>query len=170
MSELSAAENAELRSLLDERACRTLIERYAYAVDWMNWPGLEALFWPEAHFDYGMWSGDRAAAVAWVAELEQGYQRRLHMLASPRIEVMGDRARAEAGAIMHMRSATDDGAGRDDLILARYQFDFERRAREWRIAGLRFLMHGAQSFAATDQGGAPFFADDLTPAHPLFAQ
>ena len=170
MSDLTDAERTELRALLDERACRTLIERYAYAVDWMNWPGLEALFWPEAYFDYGMWTGTRDEAIPWVTQLEEGYQRRLHMLASPRIEVMGDRARAEAGAIMFMRSAGDDGAGREDLLFARYQFDFERRGGEWRMSNLRFLMHGGQTFAPTDQGGAPFFADGLTSAHPHFAQ
>ncbi len=170
MSDLSNAERDQLRELLAERACRTLIERYAYAVDWMDWTGLEALFWPNAFFDYGIWSGDRAAAVPWVAELEAGYQRRLHMLASPRIEILGDRARAEAGATMFMRAPTEDGTGREDLSFARYLFDFERRNGEWRLSNLRFIHHGSQHFTPTDQGGAAFFADGLDSNHPYFAK
>ncbi len=170
MDEFTAEDRAALRRLLDEAACRTLVERYAYAVDWMNWPGLEALFWSDAQFDFGMWSGDLAAYLPWVAALEQGYARRLHMFAIPRLEIDGDGGRAEVGVGMFVRSIDDAGAGQDDLMFGRYQFRFARREGQWRITSLHFLMHGAHRFAATDQGGSPLFADGLDPSHPLFAQ
>lgn len=167
--DFTAAERAQLRRLLDEQACRALLERYAYTIDWMNWAGLEALFWADAHLDFGMWSGDRAAFIPWVTELEEGYSRRLHTLASPRIEVMGDTARAEAGNCTYLRKI-ENGETRDECLFGRYQFRFEKRDGEWRMSGLNFLMHGLQIFPSNDQGGAAFFADNMDMSHPRFAQ
>jgi SnoaL-like domain len=168
--DFSAAERRQLRKLLDESDCRALIERYAYAIDWMNWPGLEALFWPDAQLDFGMWSGDRTAFIPWVIQLEEGFTRRLHMLVSPRIEISGDTGRAEAGNCTYLRRIDEKGVAQDQALFGRYQFDFARRGSEWRFSGLRFLMHGLQQFPASDNGGAPFFADGLTPGHRFFAQ
>lgn len=167
--EFTAAERAQLRRLLDEQACRTLLERYAYAVDWMNWAGLSDLFWPDAILDFGMWKGDREAFLPWVKDLEEGYTRRLHMLVSPRIETVGDMIRAEAGNCTYLRKVEDGNAG-DQALFGRYQFEFTRRGTEWRIFRLYFLIHGLQQFPATDQGGAAFFADNMDTTHPRFAQ
>lgn len=170
MEGLNAGDQTQLRQLLDEAACRRLVECYAYAVDWMNWPGLEALFWPDACFDFGMWAGDRAGFIPWVTELEEGYSRRLHMLASPRLEIGAETGRGEAGATTVVRSIDADGIGQDDVIFGRYQFAFARRDGAWRMSALRFLMHGMHRVPAGDNGGAPFFADGLDRSHPLFAQ
>jgi hypothetical protein len=166
MQQLSDSDILSFRRLVDEAACRSLIERYTYAVDWMNWSGLEALFWSDALFDFGMWQGGRAEFIPWVTKLEESYRRRLHMFAAPRIEVTGELARVEAGAVMFMRQSAD----RDDLILARYQFQAAKRKGDWRLSRLHFFLHGSQSFPASDQGGASFFADGLDTSHALFAQ
>src|SRR5579863_7401527 len=103
MQQLSDLEIATFRRLADEAACRSLIERYTYAVDWMNWTGLEALFWPDAFLDFGMWQGNRADFIPWVTQLEETYRRRLHMFSAPRIEVTGELARIETGVLMFLR-------------------------------------------------------------------
>jgi len=166
MQQLSDLDMVTFRRLVDEAACRSLIERYTYAVDWMNWAGLEALFWQDAFLDFGMWKGNRAEFIPWVTQLEESYRRRLHMFSAPRIEVMGELARIEAGVLMFLRQSPE----RDDLLLARYQFQAARRNGEWRLSKLHFFLHGSQSFPASDQGGAPFFADGLDTSHALFAQ
>jgi hypothetical protein len=164
--QLSEFEVSSFRRLVDESACRSLLERYTYAIDWMNWSGLEVLFWPDATFDFGMWRGTRGEFIPWVTTLEEGYRRRLHLFCAPRIEVIGTSARIEVGAIMYMRPSAE----RDDLTFARYQFQATSRNGEWRLSQLRFLLHGNQIFSAGDQGGAAFFADGLDTRHPLFAQ
>jgi len=170
MSDLPDAERQLLRRLTDESACRQLLASYTYAVDWMNWSGLETLFWPDAEFDFGMWSGPRDQFVPWVTDLESGYQRRLHHFSMPRLGIEGDRGHAEVGSLMFMRLPGESGAGKDELIAGRYQFGFTRREGEWRMSALQFLMHGAQQFPAVADGGADFFADGLTPDHPRFLQ
>lgn len=167
---LSGEELAHTRHLVAEGACRALLERYAYAVDWKNWRGLEALFWPEASFDFGMWQGDRVGFIPWVTDLESNYSRRLHMLAVPRMAIGASKGTAEAGNTTVVRGPGEDGAIKDQVIFGRYQFDFECRAGEWRMSALRFLLHGMHALDATDEGGAPFFADGLEPSHAMFAQ
>lgn len=168
MSGGEAANWADLAGLMDQHACRQLLERYTYAVDWMDWAGLEPLFWPDAKFDFGLWSGDLAAYIPWVTQLESGYQRRLHLFGLPRLSLDGERGKAEAGALMYLRLMNAEGEPQDELMAGRYLFDVERREGEWRLSRLAFLMHGAQRFAATDNGGADFFADGLSPGHRLF--
>jgi hypothetical protein len=167
---LSGDELAAVRQLINEAACRTLIEAYAYAVDWKNWSGLAKLFWDDASFDFGMWSGDTAGFIPWVTALEAGYSRRLHMLAIPRMHVGSETGHAETGNCTVVRGPNDQGIDHDNMIFGRYQFDFARRHGEWRISALRFLMHGIQSLPSTDNGGAPFYADNMDTTHPLFAQ
>ena len=166
---------AQVQQLLDERDCRQLLERYTYALDWMNWEGLTELFWRDAAVDFGLWSGDRDGFIPWVAELESGYRRRLHLFGIPRLHVAGGSGRAETTAAMFFRLGDDVESGsetgpQDELMFGRYLFEFQQREEQWRISSLRCLLHGAQRFAATDDGGADFFADGLSTVHPLFAQ
>ena len=157
----------QLTALLDESACRSLLERYAYAVDWLNWSGLEALFWEDAALDYATWQGDRAAFIPWVKALEEPFLRRLHMFAAPRIELLGaTEARIETGAVILMRSASSDEVGTDTLVMIRYQFRAQKREEEWRFSMLRAIPYGSHSFAGDTAGSA----DDLTTTHPWFAQ
>ena len=68
---ISDAQATQLAALLDESVCRSLLERYTYTIDWLNWSGLEALFWEDATLDFGSWKGDRAAFIPWVTALEE---------------------------------------------------------------------------------------------------
>lgn len=160
----------EIRALLDEHACRKLLETYCYAVDWKNWGGLAGIFWPDATFDFGMWSGDTAGFIPWVEQLEDGYTRRLHMFAMPLMAIGTDSGRAEVGNTTVVRSIDENGDGQEDIIFGRYQFRFERRDGKWLISALHFFMHGTARVAAADAGGAPVFADNLDTKHPRFAQ
>jgi len=157
-----------LDQLLRENACRRLIESYTYALDWMSWNELEALFWPEATFDFGLWTGGRSEYMPWVSKLEAGYQRRLHIFSIPRLQVAAAKGEGEVGAIMYFRATNQAGKLDDELMFGRYLLDFECRTQEWRISSLKFLMNGIQRFDPTDSGGASFFADNLSTQHPLF--
>lgn len=164
---ISEAQEGQLTALLDESACRSLLERYTYTLDWLNWSNFEALFWQDATFDYPFYQGDRAGFMTCVAALEEPFLRRLHMFAAPRIELLGaTRARIEAGAVIHLRSATTDEVGTDVLAMVRYQFHAEKREEEWRLSMGRAMAHGSYSFAGDSAGTA----DNLTTTHPWFAQ
>ena len=170
MNDKTHERDALLDQLLNESACRRLLESYTYAVDWMHWDGLAELFWPDAQFDFGMWQGDRAGFLPWVEALENSYERRLHHFASPRLRVADDEGQAEVGALLFMRVIDDEQGAQDEIMAGRYLFSFECRSGEWRMQSLTFLLHGVQRLTATDSGGADFFADGLTPEHPRFAQ
>lgn len=168
---ITEAQAAQLAVLLDESSCRSLLERYTYAIDWLDWTALEALFWEDAELDFDTWQGDRAAFIPWVTALEEPYLRRLHMFAAPRIELLGTtEARMEAGSVVLVRSAAPEGEaagiGTDTLVLVRYQFHVQKRGDEWRLSMLRFIPYGSQSFP----GDAAGSADHLTMTHPWFAQ
>lgn len=159
----------QVEKLVNEAACRRLLEAYTYAIDWQNWAGLKELFWANAEFDFGLWQGDREGFLPWVQALEEGYDRRLHHFASPRLSIGDDEGQGEVGALLFMR-VQDDGAAFDEIMAGRYQLGFTRRGDEWRMSRLVFLMHGVQRLPATDNGGADFFADGLAPSHPRFSQ
>ncbi|MBC7633853.1 nuclear transport factor 2 family protein [Aeromicrobium sp.] len=168
---ITEAQATQLATLLDESACRTLLERYTYAVDWLNWSGLEALFWEDATFDFGSWQGGLAVFMPWVKLAEEPFLGRLHMFAAPRIELLAaTEARMEAGCVIHLRSAAPDEAvedvGSDALVMLRYQFRAEKREEKWRLSMVRVMPYGSLSFA----GEVGASADGLATAHPWFAQ
>lgn len=67
MTDFTDQDRARLTDLLDEAAVRAGVTRYTYAVDWMNWPLLESLFWPDATIDFGdVFRGDRTAFMPFV--------------------------------------------------------------------------------------------------------
>jgi hypothetical protein len=154
--------------LKEKLLCQDLLERYTYAIDWMDWAAMEKLFWHDATFDFGMWQGDRTGFLRWVSELERGYQRRLHLFAMPRIAIGEQSGKAEAGAVMFFRVRNEAGATHDEMMFGRYLFDLDKRDSEWRLSNLTFLMNGRHEFDALDEGGLPFFADNIDPSHPKF--
>lgn len=164
MSDLSPLER-----LVAESACRSLLEHYSSVVDWMDWETMKKLFWSDARFDFGMWAGNFDEFLPWVKQLEEGYARRLHLLCIQGITIEGGIGRAGVGLTILQRLTDQTGESKDEIMFGRYFFRFECRDLEWRISSLSFLMHGVQRFQASDQGGAPLFADGLTPAHPMFS-
>lgn len=170
MTAFTEEDRATFRRSVGESACRSVLERYSHAIDWMDWDTLEELIWPDAEFDFGMWSGNVREFLPWVKELEAGYERRLHLFCVQGISIDGAKARAEVGMANHLRLVDESDQRQDDIVFGRYQFGLECRGREWRINALRFLLHGVQRFRATDDGGSALYADGLSPSHPLFAK
>ena len=151
--------------LVDESACRQLLECYSNVVDWKNWARLDELVWDDAQFDFGMWKGNCAEFKDWVKALEDGYERRLHLFSIQRIIVDGDSAQTEIGLANYLRSNDENGESKDDLLFGRYQIGLQKRDGQWRMQSLKFFLHGVQRFNASDEGGADLFADNLDSAH-----
>jgi hypothetical protein len=163
--------DAAIAALLSKARLSELVAEYANLIDWIDWDRLDGVFWPEARFDFGMFKGGFAEYRSFVAELEEGYSRRLHMFALPAITLAGDTARIDAGCVIVCR--TDDPApGIDDTFWGRYLFTAECRAGEWRLSGLTYVLNlfDRVERQADDRGGPMTFGDGLSPAHPLAAR
>ncbi|EJL23769.1 nuclear transport factor 2 family protein [Novosphingobium sp. AP12] len=163
--------DAAIEALVAKARLGELVAEYANLIDWLDWGRLDGVFWPEATFDFGMFKGDFAAYRKFVAELGEGYARRLHMFGMPSITLSGDRARVDVGCVIVCR--TDDPApGIDDVFWGRYLFTAERRGGEWRLAGLTYVLNlfDRTERQADDRGGPMTFGDGLSPQHPLAAR
>ena len=161
-------DDAAIAHLLAKARLGELVAEYANLIDWIEWDRLDAVFWPEAYFDFGMFKGDLPAFRAFVIELEESYARRLHMFAMPSVALDGERARIDAGSVTVCR--TDAPApGIDDIFWGRYLFDAERRDGEWRLSGLTYVLNLIDRTERTvdDRVGPMNFGDGLSPQHPL---
>jgi len=117
-----------LRLLEDRAAIHDLLVRYASAVDRRDWPALAACFTPDAHADYGFFSGDLPSVVGAIrAGLEQ-FAHTMHFLGDQLIEVAGATATSETYAVCYHRR------GDQDLTVGvRYLDDLVRRRGRWLI-------------------------------------
>lgn len=157
-----------IEQLITKARLAELVAEYANLIDWIDWGRLDAVFWPDATFDFGMFKGDFAAYRKFVAELEEGYARRLHMFGLPSITLTGERARIDAGCVIVCR--TDDPApGIDDTFWGRYLLTAEKRGEEWRLSGLTYVLNlfDRTERQIDDRGGPMNFGDGLSPRHPF---
>lgn len=143
-----------------------LVTHYGNLIDWLAWDELDAVFWPEARFDFGMFAGDLAAYRGFVTALEESYTRRLHLFVAPHIRIAGSCARIDAGSLILCRTV-DPAPGFDDKFWGRYLFDAECRDGIWKLSSLTYLLnlHDRIPLAAADGDGPMHFGDDLSPAH-----
>lgn len=159
---------AAIENLLAKAQLTDLVAEYANLIDWIDWPRLDAVFWPEAQFDFGMFKGNFTEYRKFVAELEEGYARRLHMFTLPSISVSGDSARIDAGCVIVCRT-DEPSPGIDDTFWGRYLLTAERRDGEWRLSGLTYVLNLFDRVvrAADDRTGPMNFGDGLSPKHPF---
>lgn len=128
MPELNSEDVKNLRHLVNEAACRRLLERYTYSIDWLDIDNLKTLFWDDAKLDFGFWSGSYDEFIPWVSELEAGYQRRIHMFGMPNMVISETNGKADAGATMYFRVINpEDQSAHDELMFVRYQLNLPRK-------------------------------------------
>lgn len=117
----------------DEAAIRTVLHRYAHAVDTGRWGLLEQVFAADATVDYTAASGPRGPAgdlPGWLAETIGRVPVRQHHLSNVRVTVSGDRA--ESTCYLHNPLA--DADGRVFLVIGGvYVDDWRRTGDGWRI-------------------------------------
>lgn len=162
--------DAALAALLDKARLTELLAEYANLLDWIDWRRLDAVFWPDATFDFGMFRGDFAAYRTFVAELEEGYARRLHMFGLPSIRLAGDTARIDAPCGIVCRTDAPS-PGIDDTFWGRYLLTAERRGGEWRLSALTYVLNlfDRVDRQADDRDMPMTFGDNLGPGRPLAA-
>src|SRR5580698_10361745 len=100
--------NEELQRLLDEAACRKVLSRYGWTLDWRDADALTSTVWPDAQVDYGFFKGSGADYVRVFIEIERAAVRPFHMLVCDQLEVKGEYAEAESlGLALTIETAAD---------------------------------------------------------------
>lgn len=159
--------STELEVVLAEAAINRLIAHYASMTDWMDWENMPSLFSADAEIDFGgMFRGSPNGFMPFVAELESGYDRRVHLFGLPRIDVSGDRARAECASMTHVRT-NGQPHHNDAVFYGRYIFAAQKRDGEWKLTRLKFYLNAvAPSQPEAGEEGPINLADGFQPGHP----
>jgi hypothetical protein len=163
----------QVQELIDIKACQELVARYGRTQDWLDTPGQDSCFWPDAEIDFGFFEGNGADWVKTVMPHEQEALRRWHMSTSVMIKVNGDQATGECYGIAVGTNKDKNGNLVDSMYGGRYLDEFQKRSGEWRISKRTYILDWAHQFpnsleAAT---GEDFDLNILTisePGHPLY--
>lgn len=151
-----------LAALIDREAIRACLARLARGEDRRDAALIEASWWADATFDYGVHKGDFPAYLAWVVPGAEAIRNTQHVLGQSHIELGSEVARVETHVLSYHR--VDMGAGdRDTCIGGRYLDRFEKREGEWRIAARTLLYDWEQDWGgsadwSTGVMGYPFHA------------
>ncbi len=152
----------DLSTYVAREQIRDCIARLARGEDRRDPDLIRAAYWPDSTTDYGMWSGEFDAYLAWVVPGADAIKVTQHVLGQSVVELDGDIAKVETHVNSYHR--IDMGQGdRDTLIGGRYLDTLERRGGQWRIAQRTMLYDWYQDFGAAidwSQGvmGMPFSA------------
>lgn len=137
--------DAVVRRLVDEAAIRTVLARYARAVDRLDWDLLRTCYHSDAHEDRGRYVGPVDGFFAWIRGVLEGLEGAWHLIGTPLIELEGDVASVESYCLAVQRAGEEDR-----LIPCRYCDRFERRDGEWRIARRVAVYESAWTRPASD--------------------
>ncbi|MEQ9002649.1 MAG: nuclear transport factor 2 family protein [Pseudomonadales bacterium] len=162
-----------LQELLDKQAIQEVLLRYGRTQDWLDTPGQNSCFWPDAEIDFGFFRGNGADWVAHVMPHEAEALRRWHMSTAIMIKVDGDHATAECYGIAVGTADIGGGQLQDSMYGGRYLDELERRDGEWRISKRTYILDWAQQFPNSLQAatGDAFPLNILTisePGHPRY--
>ena len=138
----------DLQALLARDAISTCIARLARGEDRRDAAMITASYWPDAEVDYGVFSGDFDAYLAWVVPGSDAIRNTQHVLGQTHIEIEDDIARAETHVVSYHR--IDYGqTDHDTCIGGRYLDRLESRGGEWRIANRMMLYDWHQDWGGS---------------------
>jgi hypothetical protein len=154
--QLTGAEVAALRRLLDASAIQEVMLRYTRAADRNDPELMKTIFWDEGTDNHGMYSGSAKGFFERAYANRDLLNARYHIIGAPRIvELVGDaQAKVETyfhyvGVVVGDRNGTMQSCG------GRYRDVFERRDGEWRV--LRRVTIYDWSLATPYEPGWDFF-------------
>ena len=96
MNELTPAENAAVRALIDKAKISDLVFRYSRAVDRLDAKLLRSVYWPDATDDHGIFCGNAMEYVHWVMTYVGGWISTHHDNSNLMIDLDGDVAYGES--------------------------------------------------------------------------
>ena len=142
------------QELLDRRAIRDCIYRYARGLDRHDDDLLTTAFHPDGIDNHGYWVGRRPEFVQWANhEVHDPYLQHNHHMTGHWAEIEGDTAHSETYVIFVLRHS-DRKTVR--IGFGRYIDRLERRDGDWRIALRRLVLDGRMV-----ADGSVFSNDDM---------
>ncbi|TKV41334.1 hypothetical protein A0U87_21805 [Sphingobium sp. MP9-4] len=158
--------DAEFQAVVDHHAIRACLARLARGEDRRDATLIRQCWWPQARFDYGVYSGDFEAYLAWVVPGAEAIANTQHLLGQSHVEIEGDQARAETHVLSYHRVIIE-GEARDTCIGGRYLDLLAKREGVWRIAERTMLYDWEQDWGAAADWtsgvmGYPFTAGHFT--------
>lgn len=130
-----------LQELLDKQEIGEVIQRYCRTLDWLDAAGQASCYWPDAHIEYGFFTGNAQDFLPVVMETETGLARRWHMLSQPLIRFHSPTsASSECYGIFGGGRMQEDGSIAGDMIGGRYLDEWEKRENEWRISARKYIV------------------------------
>ena len=133
--------DARVQELLDKQEIGEVIQRYCRTLDWLDAEGQASCYWPDAHIEYGFFTGRAEDFLPVVMETERNLARRWHMLSQPLIRFhSATSASSECYGIFGGGRAQEDGSIAGDLIGGRYLDEWEKRDGEWRISARKYIL------------------------------
>ncbi len=131
----------QVQALLDKQAIAEVLQGYSRTLDWLDDDGQAGCFWPDAHIDYGFFTGTAADFIPVVMQIERASQRRWHFLSTPSIALHSpERASVESYGLATGIRQQEDGTWSGGLYGGRYLDEFEKRDGEWRISRRKYIM------------------------------
>ena len=79
--------DSRIQELLDKQACEEVLMRYGRTQDWLDTPGQQSCFWPDAEVDFGFFTGNGEDWVKTVMPHEQAAPRRWHLSSGVIVQV-----------------------------------------------------------------------------------
>jgi len=154
--QLTDAEVAALRRLLDEAAIQEVMLRYTRSADRNDPELMKTIFWDEGTDNHGMYSGSAKGFFERAYANRDLLNARYHIIGAPRVMEFVGGSQAKVETYFHYVGVFvgDDG----DVYAScggRYRDLFERRHGEWRV--LRRVTIYDWSLASPYQPGWEFF-------------
>ncbi|EGD55175.1 hypothetical protein SCNU_09894 [Gordonia neofelifaecis NRRL B-59395] len=125
-----------LQEMSDRLEIQDLLARYSHAIDDKEWDALDEVFTPDAYVDYraaGGVDGPYPEVKAWLASVLPAFPVTQHLVATTKLDLRGDRARART--ILFNPMVTRDEAGADQVLYVGlwYRDELVRTDAGWRI-------------------------------------
>jgi SnoaL-like domain len=153
--QLTDAEVAAVRRLLDTGAIQEVMLRYCRSADRNDPELMKTIFWEEGTDNHGMYSGSARGFFERAYANRDLLSARYHLISAPRVEFV-DESLAKVETYFHYAGVwVADGSETLASCGGRYRDVFERRGDEWRV--LRRLTIYDWSLAAPYEPGWDFF-------------
>jgi SnoaL-like domain len=135
-----------------------LLGRYCQAIDRCDIERLKSVYWPDAHDDHGVFTGNACDFAEWVIPALRQLGRTMHLIANCVIEFDDeDHAHGETYVVAYHEVPGELGAT-NAVAGGRYLDRFERRDGEWRISERVYVIDWNQNQRSTAEWNTWLYA------------
>ena len=126
------------QDLADRAEIHDVIVRYGWAIDTKDWALLDTCFTTDAEVDYssnpGGKQGPYAQIRSWLEKMISAFPVTQHLMSNIDVQLAGDRATTRTMVTNPEGAATREGGLHFFFVGARYDDEFVRTDKGWKIA------------------------------------